>query len=502
MNKSAFLELIKQATSISDQQTEELEKVAATFPYCQTAHLLLAKSAYDKGSMLSTQRLRRASAYATNRQLLKRIIYTSPVAEPVFEEPAAPPEVATLAQTDAPQEEPNSVSLQEQNQLEEPTIVAEHEVILPDNSITSKEPSTEVQFIEEEFATVQGEETEEAAQAEESAYSSEHVADEVQFEQHESISAEEEEIEPATELHASEEPAADILEQPMEKLDSELALLLTIKSLSPSFTDLLAQKPDETAYQAPEQITEELIPELQENSENVEVTITAPEEPLAQETPEPSEDDLAKLIAAETAAAAKAYFSLDTNQDELPELTYDLPETQEQQPQVEPQEDEVKYVFDEIDQMYQQDVLGYWMASSRMGEALQLKEQEEITRIKPQGFHPELILEYSKTHEFEPQEEPTPPTLHQQLNIIDQFLKINPRLKAMNNVKMKPEPQEDLSLKSSKIKRGIASESLANIFLKQGKVKKAIKIYEQLILKYPEKKSYFAEQIEKLQNLS
>jgi predicted negative regulator of RcsB-dependent stress response len=84
MNKSAFLKLIQQASNISDQQHDELEKVAATFPYCQTAHLLLAKSAYDKGSMLSTQRLRRASSYATDRQLLKRIIYTAPVPEPVF----------------------------------------------------------------------------------------------------------------------------------------------------------------------------------------------------------------------------------------------------------------------------------------------------------------------------------------------------------------------------------------------------------------------------------
>src|SRR5690606_41284536 len=82
MNKSAFLKLIKQVSDISDQQQSELEQVAATFPYCQTAHLLLAQSAYDKGSMLSTQRLRRASAYATDRQLRKRLIYARPVLEP------------------------------------------------------------------------------------------------------------------------------------------------------------------------------------------------------------------------------------------------------------------------------------------------------------------------------------------------------------------------------------------------------------------------------------
>lgn len=230
-----------------------------------------------------------------------------------------------------------------------------------------------------------------------------------------------------------------------------------------------------------------------------------------EETPQPAteqkqdEDALAKLISEEVAAAARAFYSLDDVQEEEA-LTEEAPSASRHeepaQEQAAVEEAEVKYAFDEIDEMYQQDVLGYWMASSRMGEALQLKEEDGLTRPKPQSFHPELILEYSKTHELVPQDEPAAPSLHEQLNIIDQFLKINPRLKAMNNVKLKPEPQEDLSLKSSKINRGIASESLANIFLQQGKVKKAIKIYEQLILKYPEKKSYFAEQIEKLQNLS
>jgi hypothetical protein len=36
--------------------------------------------------------------------------------------------------------------------------------------------------------------------------------------------------------------------------------------------------------------------------------------------------------------------------------------------------------------------------------------------------------------------------------------------------------------------------------LKQGKTDKAIEIYEKLIIKFPEKKSYFAEKIESLKN--
>jgi TolA-binding protein len=44
----------------------------------------------------------------------------------------------------------------------------------------------------------------------------------------------------------------------------------------------------------------------------------------------------------------------------------------------------------------------------------------------------------------------------------------------------------------------VATETLADIYATQGHKDKAIEIYEQLILKYPEKHIYFAAQIERL----
>ncbi|MDX5348188.1 MAG: hypothetical protein LPJ89_03625, partial [Hymenobacteraceae bacterium] len=151
--------------------------------------------------------------------------------------------------------------------------------------------------------------------------------------------------------------------------------------------------------------------------------------------------------------------------------------------------------------IYSENDLGYWMGSSRMGECLQLKD--ELTTSHPYYFYPDLILEYSKSNELKKTVQPeVNQVVSKQIDIIDQFLKHNPKLKTMANSKVKPEPQEDLSLKSTKIKKSLASENLANIFVQQGKIKKAIKIYEHLILKIPEKKAYFVEQIEKLQNLN
>ncbi|PRY15722.1 hypothetical protein CLV24_102346 [Pontibacter ummariensis] len=469
MNKSAFLKLIQQVSNISDQQTEELEKVAATFPYCQTAHLLLAKSAYDKGSMLSTQRLRRASAYATNRQLLKRIIYTAPAPEPVFDEQAIE-EVQPAEEAVIPVQEDTLVFVEEEEQEENVTFHAEAAEVVPD----------EEEVLEEEAPTAIPETA-------------------LRYEQETAEEAEEDEalfVDESLEEFAATE---DILEQPMEKLNSELALLLTINSLSPSFTDLLAQRADEEE-------TEETRPAAADLADET-LQLAADELRARQEG---SEDTLAQLIEEESRAFVQASYAYieeyspsapaaeqdDLEEERLTERSADLGEGKV----TAPEEAEINYAFGEIDRMYAEDSLGYWMASSRMGESLQLKD--EVTRQRPQGFHPELILEYSKTHELEKPVEQAPLSLHNQLNIIDQFLRLNPRLKTMNNIKLKPEPQEDLSLKSTKIKKGVASESLANIFIKQGKEKKAIKIYEQLILKYPEKKSYFAEQIEKLQNLN
>jgi regulator of replication initiation timing len=61
---------------------------------------------------------------------------------------------------------------------------------------------------------------------------------------------------------------------------------------------------------------------------------------------------------------------------------------------------------------------------------------------------------------------------------------------------------EDSARRSVEDNEDILSETLARLVAAQGKKDRAIKIYQKLMLKYPQKSSYFASQIEKLRKES
>lgn len=78
--------------------------------------------------------------------------------------------------------------------------------------------------------------------------------------------------------------------------------------------------------------------------------------------------------------------------------------------------------------------------------------------------------------------------------IIDQFIENEPSISRpaadfYNPVNVARESVVD--------KENIVSETLANIYMDQGLYEKAVRIYEKLILKFPEKSAYFAPLIEK-----
>jgi hypothetical protein len=83
-----------------------------------------------------------------------------------------------------------------------------------------------------------------------------------------------------------------------------------------------------------------------------------------------------------------------------------------------------------------------------------------------------------------------------QSELIDKFIIANPRIEPQRD--KTPVINDDLSRPFVEETPSLVTETLAKIYVNQGYYSKAIDIYEKLSLKFPEKSSYFASQIEKV----
>lgn len=126
--------------------------------------------------------------------------------------------------------------------------------------------------------------------------------------------------------------------------------------------------------------------------------------------------------------------------------------------------------------------LGYKVYSSRLGNCFQAKSDLTTEYPFPESIN-NFIIEA--------------PEIKSQTDIVDEFIEKSPSIKRQNKA-FKNEKVIDLSAKSTRKKKSNSTETLAKLYASQGNKLKAKKIYQELILKNPEKRSYFAVLIEKL----
>lgn len=89
------------------------------------------------------------------------------------------------------------------------------------------------------------------------------------------------------------------------------------------------------------------------------------------------------------------------------------------------------------------------------------------------------------------------PEKQKKIDIIDKFIEANPKIAPVKETTKAP---ANIS-KSVEEPTHLMTETLAKVYLEQKKYTKAIQAYEILILKYPEKSSFFADRISDIQIL-
>ncbi len=142
-------------------------------------------------------------------------------------------------------------------------------------------------------------------------------------------------------------------------------------------------------------------------------------------------------------------------------------------------------------------------------DSLRLGSPLEFTRNERHSFSEWLQLtnmkkplpgtEASTDEDGEPEEagQDLPAEKRRKFEMIDRFIAQNPKI-----VPGEAESGEINIKQSLKLdKKELMTETLARVYLEQGKYKKAIQAYRILSLKYPEKSSFFADQIKAVEQL-
>ncbi|MCE7996974.1 MAG: hypothetical protein HEP71_33745, partial [Roseivirga sp.] len=90
-----------------------------------------------------------------------------------------------------------------------------------------------------------------------------------------------------------------------------------------------------------------------------------------------------------------------------------------------------------------------------------------------------------------------------QSELIEKFIRNEPQMGKQKLVHDESDHQhEDLAARYTREQEDFHTETMAKLMVKQKKYRKAIQVYEKLGLKFPEKRAYFASQIEKVKNRS
>ena len=136
-----------------------------------------------------------------------------------------------------------------------------------------------------------------------------------------------------------------------------------------------------------------------------------------------------------------------------------------------------------------------------------VKEEKETTKTSPKKVEEKSLpvnlsflewIEWTKSKSVNNIEDiDIENPISDKIELIDTFLKNKPKIPPLSSNAETQSLSEEIKFN----KEELMTETLAKVYVKQGKFKKALLAYKILSLKYPEKNSFFANQIKAIKDL-
>lgn len=443
MNTQQLIGWMENPGALGKEAGAQLETLTQSFPYFQTAHLLLIKSLHNQNSFLYNNQLKVTAAYASNRKVLYELI----------------------TKKSNPEVQASTVNIELPETVEEKT-----------EPVISKEPETP----EKEAETIQPEFPKKRFVSNPDEWES-GMLRQLQLLHHWKTSpgadlkipTEKTGYSKAEEKRITEEKAEEIAEQKIAEekptAADEINTLLYVLVEPDGAEDIIATEEPEIETAA-ENETEPVAEEIAEwDIKIIEPEEEETEEPLA-ETEIP-EDPVQQEILREAISS-----SIELEVDDT------LPSPEELVPGL-------KTVI--LDKKPEVPVI--------LPEKTEEKEPAPTEEPAEEMSFGAWLKQVGKTPAPKPEEKPVEPVVQKTKTLIDKFIEDAPRIRAQKNTFYSP---VNMAKKSVQESDEFITETLARIYVKQGNIPKAIRAYQKLSLKFPEKTTYFAALIEELKRTS
>ncbi|MBS9767470.1 MAG: hypothetical protein KGV44_08010 [Flavobacteriaceae bacterium] len=138
-------------------------------------------------------------------------------------------------------------------------------------------------------------------------------------------------------------------------------------------------------------------------------------------------------------------------------------------------------------------------AEEQAKEVLKIGTPIPFSVAEPHSFNEWLQIAQKRpiSDKKEEEKQEKSPKKDKKSEIIDRFIRLNPKIKPIK----KEDTPINIPIDSALENKGIMTETLAKVYLEQKKYDKAIQAYKILSLKYPKKSGFFADQIRAIEVL-